>query len=201
MKTALALVVTAVLGLTGWYMLGASGDLTTEQYSLEGDGLFMSQGRAFIYRKNSAGRKVFCAEPFSDFGINATRTHASKIGGDGPGLDQSAKQAQEIQKLYDRSHSIQLLRDILYRTCEAYANELLREDDFRRLFRQTVALSTFLLGTERISDVNEHNKGFAKDITAILRQVASRGLAADAAEAGSDPREDIREIIQGSIVQ
>ena len=76
-------------------------------------------------------QRVFCAEPSPDvaqaiqhafgFGLKGEGTHPSGVAA-GVGLSLSDAEAQAVAQLGERIATIQLLRDALYRACEAYAN-------------------------------------------------------------------------------
>ena len=148
-----------------YYQL-SGGDGKTTRLPLEVDSIYMSDGRAISYRAHpfptrERSNNIFCAEPAADFGVSSNKMHSFGFGLDKASADGELSNVTEIKKIYDRAHNIQLLRDVLYRSCEAYANGLIEHDVYSKLFKQTVMTSTILMGTNKIKDINKDNSPFA----------------------------------------
>ena len=141
-------------------------DSKTTRLPLEVNSIYMSDGRAISYRSHpfpthERNNNIFCAEPAADFGVSSNKMQSFGLGMDKVSADSKLNDVTEIKKIYDRAHNIQLLRDVLYRSCEAYANGLIDHNVYSKLFKQTVMTSTILMGTNKIKDITSANEKFA----------------------------------------
>lgn len=111
--------------------------------------------RAIFSRLMTAGTKtfpVFCAEPSPD----ALSAYAAALSGN---VDIASKgslgfsgQTQESASFVGlRTQSIQLLRDFLYRDCEAYMNEAIDKYQYDTLMRRSQKYMVALLGIEQLT--------------------------------------------------
>lgn len=80
----------------------------------------------------SNNKRVVCAEPSPDalVGIAASVSGALDIAGKGS-AQAAASMAEAVQSIGRRSQTIQLLRDGLYRACEAYLNGAINEEEYK----------------------------------------------------------------------
>ena len=77
-------------------------------------------------------KHIACAEPSPDVFV-AAAANASVSADVTKQSGQGSLQYAETAATLSRGHTIQLLRDGLYRACEAYMNGALNEDDYRNL--------------------------------------------------------------------
>lgn len=99
-------------------------------------------------------RKIFCAEPSPDalsaFGASLSAGIGYKeIEGH---LDQTL--AESVKALGDRNATIQLLRDGLYRACEAYANQALDQFQYSQIVAKYENIMLSLLAIEQLTTLN-----------------------------------------------
>lgn len=101
-------------------------------------------------------RVLVCAEPSPDaLSVASTSLNVSgeiNAPSDGTGKGQIEKILKEIaQELGSRDTTIQLLRDGLYRQCEAYLNGVIDSDEYKKLTNRYVDAMITLLAIERIT--------------------------------------------------
>jgi hypothetical protein len=96
--------------------------------------------------------RVVCAEPSPDamMALAASGT-LSGIFGSGEEIQGQAAFSQAIGELGERTPVVQLLRDSLYRSCEAYMNGLLDEEDYTDILAFFDIYSATLLGMESLT--------------------------------------------------
>lgn len=117
---------------------GQPGPQATLWYPEDGESLLLDAKQRLVINTVTDDGRVICAEPApdvvssinSDFGIKAAA-------GQGPVKAGSADIGRDVQEsvtnLGTRSQNVQLLRDGLYRACEAYANGLLEREDYQKI--------------------------------------------------------------------
>jgi hypothetical protein len=95
--------------------------------------------------------RVVCAEPSPDAmtALAASGTLKGTFGTEG--VEASGAFAQAVGELGERTPVVQLLRDSLFRSCEAYMNGLLDEDDYYDILVFFDVYSTTLLGIESLT--------------------------------------------------
>ena len=98
------------------------------------------------------GKKISCAEPSPD----ALSAFSSNFGGSlqnnaGVAANLASSIAESAASIGLRTQSIQLLRDGMYRSCEAYAAGAINEEEFNRQQRRYQNLMLSLLAIEQIS--------------------------------------------------
>ncbi|MGE0474225.1 MAG: hypothetical protein AB7P17_11385 [Nitrospirales bacterium] len=108
--------------------LGSTDIVVTEANARLG---YVHQAEYDFKNHRIKAQRVFCAEPSPDiaeavqhafgFGVRGEGVHPSGIKA-GLGLSLTSAEAQAVAQLGERIATIQLLRDALYRACEAYAN-------------------------------------------------------------------------------
>ena len=103
--------------------------------------------------------KVICAEPSPDVvsqlalsgGLNAlTQT--------GNSTEANLAIAAAVSRLSNRTQTIQLLRDGLYRACEAYFNGVLEEEDYKSIIKGYDELLITLVAIEGLSSMGEDGR-------------------------------------------
>lgn len=111
--------------------------------------------RAIVILENQTGKKIACAEPSPD-ALSALGASLS-ASGDYKG-EVSAKLSSAISEsvkgLGLRSNTIQLLRDGLYRACEAYANGALSEFEYGLTAAKYGDVMVTLLAIEQLTSLN-----------------------------------------------
>jgi hypothetical protein len=102
--------------------------------------------------KNRENKRVVCAEPSPDaiMGIAASGALEAAVGTQGSGKI-AASLAEAIGELGDRTPTIQLLRDALYRACEAYMNGIFDIDDYRVILQAYNEFVVTLLAIEGLT--------------------------------------------------
>jgi hypothetical protein len=128
-------------------------------------------------------KRIICAEPSPDVAqVLSTAIDAAiraDVQGRGSGSGRlSASAAASIAQLGERFASIQLLRDGLYRACEAYANGAIRDTTYALLLSRIDDVMVTLLSGEMAAGA------FGRNLAAISGQ----------ASAGSGTSEEAREL-------
>jgi hypothetical protein len=137
-------------------------------------------------------QRIFCAEPSPDvakavqnafgLGTGARGTHPSGVGGE-LNVDLSSSQAQALAQLGERMATIQLLRDGLYRACEAYANGAFSEVTYAVLLsRYDDSMITLLFGELAAGNFGRSLVGLGG--SAVGASASSRPSPAKLMEAG-----------------
>ena len=110
-------------------------------------------------RQRGLRPKIICAEPSPDVvsqlalsgGLNAlTQTGSS--------TEANLAIAAAVSRLSNRTQTIQLLRDGLYRACEAYFNGVLGEDDYKSIIKGYDELLITLVAIEGLSSMGEDSR-------------------------------------------
>ena len=110
----------------------------------------------YVTEDSQNRRVIVCAEPSPDvLSVVSNSIIASIEGGLSGGETAKAEFAnlfREIgRQLGERATTTQLLRDGLYRQCEAYMNGVISQEDYRRLVNRYVDGMVTLLAIERIT--------------------------------------------------
>lgn len=137
-------------------------------------------------------RRVVCAEPSPDtaVGLAASSSLAASVKGQ-VDAKLASSLAEAVQSIGRRTQTIQLLRDGLYRACEAYLNGAITHDEYRLLlsrisaFSVTVMAIDGLTGGQGIHDTSIVTKSSAK--TGGESAGANGGLPAAAKPTGEQP--------------
>jgi hypothetical protein len=123
--------------------------------------------------------KIVCAEPSPDIARAVSEAIAQNAAVTAHSLGASEafhfQTAQTIAQLGKRFATIQLLRDVLYNQCLAYANGQLSESAYAMKQSRFDALAVTLLGVEMLSG----------DTGSILQTVSSPSLAASSSSTGT----------------
>jgi len=184
---------------------GCAGTPIFHQYSVVGDGatsaLIDARQRAVIAAPgpSSSGQNnewqarsvLVCAEPSPDalsvvsssFGAAAS---ASGLGESEGAASVAAAIRQAARELGQRNATIQLLRDGLYRQCEAYLNGLITKKEYEALSNRYIDGMVVLLAIERITPDSTRVVELPAPSTA---ESAARSGAGDDAGSDSDGEE------------
>jgi hypothetical protein len=116
-----------------------------------------------------ANRRVICAEPSPDTAVGiATSALAAANVANRVDAQVAATLAEAVQSVGRRTQSIQLLRDGLYRACEAYLNGAISSDEYRLLLSRISAFAITLVaidgltGGQSVPATSINTKGSAK---------------------------------------
>jgi hypothetical protein len=189
-------IATIVSGCATW--LGDTRVLRTKAE----DRLVVASPSSFEGGRNKA-RQVFCAEPSPDVakalsesknlggGLDvAVRSPQSPVEGAGSAaLAYSAAKAESMAQLTNRLATIQLLRDGLYRACEAYANGALSEITYAIVLSRIDKLMVTMLSGELVAG----NFGQSLAVLGMAASGAAAGTASKAAQDASKSSQDMTE--------
>ena len=97
-------------------------------------------------------RRVICAEPSPDtaVGIAASASAAANVQGK-VDAKLASSVAEAVQSVGRRTQTIQLLRDGLYRACEAYMNGAITQEEYRLLLARISAFSVTILAIDGLT--------------------------------------------------
>jgi hypothetical protein len=113
--------------------------------------------RAIISNTRTVGnetRTVVCAEPSPDaLSVIAAGVGASVSAGSGKALDFALSQTESGAFIGNRTATIQLLRDMLYRACEMYAAGAISDDNYYQFQRRYQIMTMGLLAIEHVTGV------------------------------------------------
>ena len=145
--------------------------------------------------KNGVQNVVVCAEPSPDiakvYGSSGAFGASASKGGVGGSLFASIARAQAAAQLGERLATIQLVRDILYRACEAYANRALSETSYAVIISRmddlmvTLMLGEFVAGNYGRKPVTltlDSQVGGGADTKALAAAVKDEAAAKNKAE-------------------
>lgn len=145
-------------------LLGGCSNYIFEKFDIDGDGQSLSvdakQRLVLVTHEGgkSRDRKIVCAEPSPD-ALSATAAAASGAialpglggGGDEQGGNASAARGETVASVAMRTQTIQLLRDGLYRACEAYLNGAIDQHQYNIILLNIDKLMVVLLGVDGIA--------------------------------------------------
>ncbi|HTO65559.1 MAG TPA: hypothetical protein VMM15_30385 [Bradyrhizobium sp.] len=122
-------------------------------------GILAAPGPTVITGKEAARKVLICAEPSPDALSAISSSLSASFGGIFPsGTNVQAALAQALSEtasqLGVRNATIQLLRDGLYRQCEAYLNGLIKQDYYEQISNKYVNAMVALLAIEQLAPVN-----------------------------------------------
>ena len=145
-----------VLGLMVWGT-GCAGPTFNKFDVSTGESLSIDATQRIILVKQlyrPLPHMVVCAEPSPD-AMTATSAALATSGGYGP-FDWGVKGSiiQDVTNIGFRTATIQLLRDGLYRACEAYMNEILDKSDYRLIVQNFDRLMVALLAIDATKEIN-----------------------------------------------
>jgi hypothetical protein len=168
----------ALVSLLG--VLGFAGGCTSviyKEYSIDGTppiSLSVDARQRLVLVTDRGGpdgkRRVVCAEPSPD--VFGTLAMGSALNVSLPSTQQEVGAATSLAEtasaLALRTQTIQLLRDGLYRACEAYLNGILDEDDYRQIIKGYDELLITMLAVE----------GLTQQVPPIVPRIAATASAA-----------------------
>jgi len=97
-------------------------------------------------------KHVVCAEPSPDAMVAVSKAFEAQASVAGKGnVGIGASSAEALGKLAVRSQTVQLLRDGLYRACEAYLNGAISNNDYNKIMRGYDVAMVTLLAVESLS--------------------------------------------------
>jgi len=141
-----------ILIITGCSILTPSIDIpTVETYPINENQIYSVDAKQrLIYSVKQGNRKVICAEPSPDV-FNAIDSRVAGLyetPDSNISIDRS--KGESSAGLTDRTPTIQLLRDALYRVCEAYMNDLINTEDYRSILMSYDEISIALAAIDAI---------------------------------------------------
>jgi hypothetical protein len=107
----------------------------------------VNNGKYPLFKGNN---RVVCAEPSPD----AIMALAASGALEGKGIKASGAFSEAVGELGERTPVIQLLRDSLFRSCEAYMNGLLDDVDYADILAFFDVYSATLLGIESLNHIS-----------------------------------------------
>ncbi|GEA13610.1 hypothetical protein KUL49_39850 [Alteromonas sp. KUL49] len=142
-----------------------------------------------------SSRFVVCAEPSPDSMLGKSGSMTAE--NSSPSLLASSSQGQKMtvsgeqtitpSTIGERNDTIQLLRDGLYRSCEAYQNGALDETEYSLLANKYANIMVTLLAIEKMTDAVEN--------------FSSNGTPNNSSETSTDPKTNPIEVLAASITQ
>jgi hypothetical protein len=164
----------------------------SKAFSLSGDTSYSTDARQRVITSNEPKessrpglvdpQRIVCAEPSPDVAIAVANSFAvgASVLGQGSG-SVSAAQAEGLAQLAERTVTVQLLRDQMYRACEAYANGAITGTTYSLIMsKNNKAMVTLMLGETA-------GGAFGRSLAAIgleasaEAQAATQGLADNSA--------------------
>lgn len=111
--------------------------------------------RTILSAETKDGRKV-CAEPSPDALVSIAAAGSFQVPiGTEKLIDAKGKTAESITALGTRTTTVQLLRDSLYRACEAYMNGALNNKEYKMLL---VMFDDFVLTLFAIDELSKYDR-------------------------------------------
>lgn len=100
----------------------------------------------------SNNKRVVCAEPSPDalVGIAASFSGAIDVASKGS-AQAAASMAEAVQSIGRRTQTIQLLRDGLYRACEAYLNGAINEEEYKLIISRVDDFAVTLMAIDGLT--------------------------------------------------
>lgn len=147
---------TDVVEVTGQYAQLVKGDASQRTILL-------------VPRDGTTGRPRFsaCSEPPPDIAQNLIQSMTASLDAvakSGDKLDGNAavKMASDlkttVEQLFQRSQGIQLLRDTMFRLCEALQNGVIEKDDYRALIQSLITTANFIIPFEQCTGMARANQ-------------------------------------------
>lgn len=137
---------------------GCVGGFTTNrELSLEGDGVLLdAKQRAIIspIRTEEVGR-ITCVEPSPD--VFSGYSGGFSVSGAVGGVDAGASISEVASEVKLRGYTVQLLRDGMYRLCEAYMNGAISKDDYSHQLRRYQRNMISLLAIEQVAKISKNS--------------------------------------------
>lgn len=147
--------------------------------------------RATTARRSEKGsmqgtKRVLCAEPSPDaiVGVSTALRGDLRYGERSIGIDHSL--AEAVAQLGQRTVVVQLLRDGLYRACEAYMNGIIDESEYEELLRHYDVTMVMLIAVEGLTSCTPSFVGVSGSAStspgAVTSQNSTEPSSADQAE-------------------
>lgn len=127
MKKILLVMMICVL-LTGCSWFGIDGNFLNSRTLKAEDRMLLVTNKG----GKDKTKRIVCAEPSPDALLAIGASGSIKLPEQYSGVEAAGSFAQALSELGERTAVIQLLRDGLYRACEAYMNGAIGEEEFRR---------------------------------------------------------------------
>jgi hypothetical protein len=129
-----------------------------------------SQRTILLVPRSDTGKSRFsaCSEPPPDVAqnlIQSVNTSLDALAKRGSTLDASiaAKMTGDLkstaEQVFQRSQGIQLLRDTMFRLCEALQNGVIEKDDYRMLIQSLITTANFIIPFEQCTGMARANQG------------------------------------------
>ena len=128
-----------------------------------------------------------CSEPPPDVAQNLAQSLSSSLealGKKGGDLEASvaAKVSSDLKTaaelIFQRSQGIQLLRDTMFRLCEALQNEVLARDDYREMIQTLISTANFIIPFEQCTGMARANQGHVptEDLNTLLKDCLTAAM-------------------------
>jgi hypothetical protein len=129
-----------------------------------------SQRTILLVPRADTGKSRFsaCSEPPPDVAqnlIQSVNASLEALAKRGSTLDASiaAKMTSDLkstaEQIFQRSQGIQLLRDTMFRLCEALQNGVIEKDDYRVLIQSLITTANFIIPFEQCTGMARANQG------------------------------------------
>lgn len=171
-----------------------SGDKATKSIAID------VKQRTILSGSPDGVKTVVCAEPSPDaLSVYAAGLSGTAYAGEKKALDLALSGSETGSYIGNRTETIQLLRDNLYRACEAYMNGAIDSEGYLKLTRRYQVMTMGLLAIERLTTTVKPlsvtvmagqasaNAGISDD---ALEKLSKAKAAADAAVVGSKAKAD-----------
>jgi hypothetical protein len=151
------------------------------------------------YGGKDGNRRVVCSEPSPDtaVGIASSTSLAANVAGK-VDAQLAASLAEAVQSVGRRTQSIQLLRDGLYRACEAYLNGAITANEYKLLLSRISAFAITLVAVDGLTGgqgisatsiatkANAKSGGGSADVTGGVLPTGGGPSSGTGLEAGAD---------------
>lgn len=160
------------------------------------DDVFSAESSTHLIRQNASERAILliarnkdtqlpaysaCAEPPPDTAQEIARklsTSLESVAKKGESLNASlitqitGDLRTTTKALFERSQGIQLLRDTMFRLCEAFQNGVLPPEDYRTLIIKLISTANFIIPLEQCMNITSHEtiEGLGKIIESAISQ-------------------------------
>jgi len=144
-----------LVSIASTFMMTGCANMTSIHRTFDTDSkkstLIDAKQRAILIGERD-GKTIICAEPSPDAfsAIAASNGITFKVNGDKE-IDVQNAINEAVGSLALRTHSIQLLRDMQYRTCEAYLNYSIDKYQYELLLARQQRLSLAMMAIEQLS--------------------------------------------------
>lgn len=120
--------------------------------------------RSTVLVARNDGQSLYsvCSEPPPDGAQEIAKQLGASLNAEGSvDEEQTGKLSAEAisnlktatQSLFDRSQGIQLLRDTMFRICEAFQNGVIDERDYSKLMTQLISTANFIIPFEQCAEI------------------------------------------------